>query len=41
MDKCKTKFFVLKNPQHGRDHSDLILTENSEIFYYRRQDGIS
>lgn len=41
MDKSKVKkWFVLKNPEHGRDHSDLILTPNShDIFWYRSQDG--
>jgi hypothetical protein len=39
MDKCKANWFELKNPEHGRDHSSLILTESMEIFYYRRQDG--
>lgn len=39
MEKCKVKAeFVLKNPEHGRDHSNLILTRNSEdIFWYYAQ----
>lgn len=39
MDKCKVKReFVLKNPEHGRDNSNLILTRNSaDIFWYPAQ----
>lgn len=38
---CRVKKeFVLKNPEHGRDHANLILTKNSsDIFWYRKQDG--
>ena len=39
MDKCRVKkSFVLKTPEHGRDHSDMILTRYSDqVFYYPAQ----
>lgn len=39
MNKCKVKDeFVIKDPDHGRDHDDMILTKNSaDIFWYPAQ----
>lgn len=39
MNKCKVKDeFVIKDPEHGRDHGDMILTKNSaDIFWYPAQ----
>jgi hypothetical protein len=40
MESCKPKkCFILKKPEHGRDHDDLILTGSFPIWFYRRQDG--